>query len=317
MAKQEQEVEVQEPNFEIIDDTPEEDRGKVPMPEDEIVEPPEDELDNYSDTVKKRINKMNKKLHDIRREKETKEREAKEAFKYAESIQQENKQLKENLKKGESVLVEQSKAKAAAELEAAKQAYRKAYEEGDPDKVTDAQVRVSQATNDKAKWDDYTPQYKPQHGEYDPSKRSYREEKPLQTGPDQVYSNNEVPKPDAKAEAWFKKNTWFGSDEEMTALAYGLHEKLVKGGVDPRSDEYYERIDSRIKEVFPTRFEGEVESGDETVTLQQSKPANVVAPVKRSPSSKKIRLTQTQVALAKRLNVPLEEYAKKVAELEK
>jgi hypothetical protein len=313
MAKQEQEVEVQEPNFEIIDDTPEEDRGKVPMPEDEIVEPPEDELDNYSDTVKKRINKMNKKLHDIRREKETKEREAREAFKYAESIQQENKQLKENLKKGEDVLVEQSKAKADAQLAAASEEYRKAYEVGDSDKVVAAQTKMTQATVERDKWDSYAPKY----GEYDPSKRSYREEKPLQTGPNQVYSNNEVPKPDAKAEAWFKKNTWFGSDEEMTALAYGLHEKLVKGGVDPRSDEYYERIDSRIKEVFPTRFEGEVESGDETVTLQQSKPANVVAPVKRSPSSKKIRLTQTQVALAKRLNVPLEEYAKKVAELEK
>jgi myosin heavy subunit len=313
MAKQEQEVEVQEPNFEIIDDTPEEDRGKEPLPKDNNPEPSADELEDYSDKVKNRIGKLKKAYHDERRVKEAKEREAREAFKFAQSIQEENKKLKENLQKGEDVLVEQSKAKADAQLAAASEEYRKAYEVGDSDKVVAAQTKMTQATVERDKWDSYAPKY----GEYDPSKRSYREEKPLQTGPDQVYSNNEVPKPDAKAEAWFKKNTWFGSDEEMTALAYGLHEKLVKGGVDPRSDEYYERIDSRIKEVFPTRFEGEVESGDETVTLQQSKPANVVAPVKRSPSSKKIRLTQTQVALAKRLNVPLEEYAKKVAELEK
>ena len=313
MAKQEQEVEVQEPNFEIIDDTPEEDRGKDPLTKYDNPEPSADELEDYSDKVKNRIGKLKKAYHDERRVKEAKEREAREAFKFAQSIQEENKKLRENLQKGEDVLVEQSKAKADAQLAAASEEYRKAYEVGDSDKVVAAQTKMTQATVERDKWDSYAPKY----GEYDPSKRSYREEKPLQTGPDQVYSNNEVPKPDAKAEAWFKKNTWFGSDEEMTALAYGLHEKLVKSGVDPRSDEYYERIDSRIKEVFPTRFEGEVESGDETVTLQQSKPANVVAPVKRSPSSKKIRLTQTQVALAKRLNVPLEEYAKKVAELEK
>ena len=303
MAKQEQEVEVQEPNFEIIDDTPEEDRGKEPLPKDDNPEPSADELEDYSDKVKNRIGKLKKAYHDERRVKEAKEREAREAFKFAQSIQEENKKLKENLQKGENVLVEQSKAKADAQLAAASEEYRKAYEVGDSDKVVAAQTKMTQATVERDKWNSYTPKYE-------------EKEKPLQTKPDQVYSNNEVPKPDAKAEAWFKKNTWFGSDEEMTALAYGLHEKLVKGGVDPRSDEYYERIDNRIKEVFPTRFEGEVESEDETVTLQQSKPANVVAPVKRSPSSKKIRLTQTQVALAKRLNVPLEEYAKKVAELE-
>ena len=298
-----QEVEVQEPNFEIIDDTPEEDRGKEPLPKDESPEPSADELEDYSDKVKNRIGKLKKAYHDERRIKEAKEREAREAFKFAQSIQEENKKLKENLQKGENVLVEQSKAKADAQLAAASEEYRKAYEVGDSDKVVAAQTKMTQATVERDKWNSYTPKYE-------------EKEKPLQTKPDQVYSNNEVPKPDAKAEAWFKKNTWFGSDEEMTALAYGLHEKLVKSGVDPRSDEYYERIDNRIKEVFPTRFEGEVESEDETVTLQQSKPANVVAPVKRSPSSKKIRLTQTQVALAKRLNVPLEEYAKKVAELE-
>jgi len=301
MAEESVEVKEQEPNFEIIDDTPEEDRGKVPMPESETVEPSDDELENYSDTVKKRIGKLKKGYHDIRREKEASERRETEAYNYAKSAHEENKQLKARLQEGETVLVEQSKAKAEAELEAAKQAYRKAYEEGDPDKVTDAQVRVSQATNDKTKWESYTPQYK-------------KEEKPLQTDPNPVYPNTNVPPRDAKAEAWYQKNVWFGNDEKMTKEAYKHHETLVRDGVDPRSDEYYDKIDSRMRQVFPTHFVEE--SGDEIDISQQSgKPANVVAPVKRSPSSKKIRLTQTQVALAKRLGVSLEDYAKQVAVL--
>jgi hypothetical protein len=307
MAEQEQEVEVQEPSFEIIDDVPEEDRGKEPMPDDESAEPSADELENYSESVKKRINKQTKKIHDERRLREAKEREATEAYNYAKALQEENKKLKESLNKGETVLVEQSKAKADAELAKAQEDYRKAYEIGDTDSVVEAQTKITQATVERNKWEGYAPRYDP--------KRVEEKENSLQTQSNNVYNNvNDVPKPDAKAESWFKKNTWFGNDTEMTALAYGLHEKLVKSGVDPRSDDYYDRIDSRMKEVFPSRFEEG--SGDETVTPQQSKPANVVAPVKRSPSSKKIRLTQTQVSLAKRLNIPLEEYAKQVAVLE-
>jgi len=136
----------------------------------------------------------------------------------------------------------------------------------------------------------------------------------LQTDPNPVYPNTNVPPRDAKAEAWYQKNVWFGNDEKMTKEAYKHHETLVRDGVDPRSDEYYDKIDSRMRQVFPTHFVEE--SGDEIDISQQSgKPANVVAPVKRSPSSKKIRLTQTQVALAKRLGVSLEDYAKQVAVL--
>jgi hypothetical protein len=292
--------------IEVVDDTPAEDKGKVPLKAGDSPEPTEDELENYSEKVQNRIGKLKRAYHDERRAKEAKDREAVEAYNYAKALQEENRKLKENLSKGETTLMETSKARADAEIAAAKEAYRKAYEEGDSDKIIEAQEKLAKATYAKEKSDSYTPQYQ-------------YSDKDLQKEEKEGYNQQNVPKPDPKAEAWFKKNTWFGSDDEMTALAYGLHEKLVKSGVDPRSDEYYEKIDSRMKEVFPDRFDDESADNleDEPKSSQQKAkaPANVVAPVKRSPSSKKITLTQTQVALAKKLGVPLEEYAKQVARL--
>jgi hypothetical protein len=292
--------------IEVVDDTPAEDKGKVPLKAGDSPEPTEDELENYSEKVQNRIGKLKRAYHDERRAKEAKDREAVEAYNYAKALQEENRKLKENLSKGETTLMETSKARADAEIAAAKEAYRKAYEEGDSDKIIEAQEKLAKATYAKEKSDSYTPQYQ-------------YSDKDLQKEEKEGYNQQNVPKPDPKAEAWFKKNTWFGSDDEMTALAYGLHEKLVKSGVDPRSDEYYEKIDSRMKEVFPDRFDDESADNleDEPKSSQQKAkaPANVVAPVKRSPSSKKITLSQTQVALAKKLGVPLEEYAKQVARL--
>ena len=290
---------------EIVDDTPEKDKGKVPLKADDNPEPTVEEMEEYSAEVQKRINKLTKKTHDERRAKEAKEREAREAYHYAKSLQEENRKLKESLSKGENVLMEESKARADAELTAAQQAYKKAYEDADSDAMVDAQTKLAHATVAKNNADRYDPKFQGQ-------------EKPLQTDPNQYNNNKGVPKPDAKAESWFRKNTWFGNDEEMTALAYGLHEKLVKQGVDPRSDEYYEKIDSRLKQIFPDRLS--VTAHEEDVLkeeVKKSAPANVVAPVKRSPSSKKITLTSTQVSLAKRLGVPLEEYAKQVSQLSK
>ena len=292
--------------IEVVDDTPKEDKGKVPLKAGDSPEPTEDELENYSEKVQNRIGKLKRAYHDERRAKEAKEREAIEAYNYAKSLQQEVQKLKKNLSEGETTLMETSKQKADAELAAAKAAYKKAHDDADSDKMIEAQERLAKATYAKEQSDRYTPQYQ-------------YSDKDLQKEEKEGYNQQSVPKPDPKAEAWFKKNTWFGSDDEMTALAYGLHEKLVKSGVDPRSDEYYEKIDSRMKEVFPDRFDDESADNleDEPKSSQQKAkaPANVVAPVKRSPSSKKITLTQTQVALAKKLGVPLEEYAKQVARL--
>ena len=294
--------------IEIVNDIPEEDRGKEPLKPNDSPEPSADELEDYSDKVQKRIDKLKKAYHDERRNKEAKEREASEAYKYAKSIQLENKKLKENLSKGENVLVEEAKARAEAELAAAKAQYKKAYEDGDSDRLVDAQTQIASATVNQDKWNSYAPQH------------SVKAENTLQEQSNNVYNTeNAIPKPDAKADAWFKENAWFGKDKEMTALAYGLHEQLVENGVDPRSDKYYDRINTRLRELFPDRFESnnsDLETDiDETTPSRQSTSANVVAPVRRNPSSKKITLTQTQVALAKRLGVPIEEYAKQVAQL--
>ena len=286
---------------EIVDDTPEQDKGKVPLKADDNAEAPVEEMEQYSAEVQKRINKLTKKTHDERRAKEAKEREAREAYNYAKALQEENRRLKENLSKGENVLMEESKARADAELTAAQQAYKKAYEDADSDAIVEAQTRLAQATVAKNNAATYNPKYQNQ-------------EKPLQTDSNLYNNNKEVPEPDPKAKEWFAKNTWFGNDEEMTALAYGLHEKLVKQGIDPRSDEYYEKIDSRLKQIFPDRL-NDHEEDILKEEVKKSAPANVVAPVKRSPSSKKITLTSTQVSLAKRLGVPLEEYAKQVSQL--
>jgi len=286
---------------EIVDDTPEQDKGKVPLKAEDSAEAPVEEMEQYSAEVQKRINKLTKKTHDERRAKEAKEREAREAYNYAKALQEENRRLKENLSKGENVLMEESKARADAELTAAQQAYKKAYEDADSDAIVEAQTRLAQATVAKNNAATYNPKYQNQ-------------EKPLQTDSNSYNNNKEVPEPDPKAKEWFAKNTWFGNDEEMTALAYGLHEKLVKQGIDPRSDEYYEKIDSRLKQIFPDRL-NDHEEDILKEEVKKSAPANVVAPVKRSPSSKKITLTSTQVSLAKRLGVPLEEYAKQVSQL--
>ena len=292
---------------EIVDDTPEEDRDKKPLKAGDNPEPTAEEMDEYGYKVKSRISKLKKGYHDERRAKESKEREAREAYNYAKALQEENRKLKENLSQGETVLMDSKKATAEAELSAAQQAYRKAYEDADPEAIVEAQTRLAEATVAKKSAADYNPKYQ-------------NTENALQKESNQVYNKgNEVPKPDLKAESWFKKNTWFGNDEEMTALAYGVHEKLVKQGIDPRSDEYYEKIDSRLKQIFPDRL-GEEDLDDvleKEPEVKKSAPANVVAPVKRSPSSKKITLTSTQVSLAKRLGVPVEEYAKQVAQLNK
>lgn len=322
MAEQEketQEVEAKETesNYEIVDDTPEEDKNVEPYEGD--AEPTPDELDKYSGKVKNRIEKLTKRYHDERRIKEKKEKEAREAFNYAKSLQEENKKLRENLSKGEDTLLKEARARAEAEHQAALNAYKKAYEDGNAENMADAQAKIAEATVAKNKWKEYTPQYK----------QAENNEKTLQNDQNKVYnSNTEVPAPDEKATAWFNKNPWFGENKVMTAGAYAIHQDLVESGVDPRTDKYYEAIDTRLRQEFPSYFDKgseEIDDTTEEVTEESAtteEPAttkgrtpNVVAPVKRAPSSKKIRLTQTQVSIAKRLGVPLEEYAKQVAQL--
>jgi hypothetical protein len=266
--------------IEVVDDTPEKDRNrKASEPPEEVTD---DELQDYSEKVRKRIQHFNKGYHDERRAKEAALREKEELERLARKLVEENNTLKGTVNKNQEILLEQAKLVAAQELEEAKRKYKQAYESGDSDALVNAQEELVSA---KSKTERVSNFRLP----------------PLQESetPVQIQPNAPVPA-DPKAHEWQQANTWFGTDDEMTSFALGLHQKLVKQGIDPRSDDYYERINSRMREVFPDQF-------------KQRRRSNVVAPATRSTAPRKIVLTSSQVAIAKRLGVPLEAYAKQIA----
>ena len=287
--KSEGEVDTDDDDFEVevVDDTPKADRGR------KASEPPTDvtdeELEDYSDKVRKRIQHFSKGYHDERRAKEEALRERQELERVTQQLMEENKKLKGNVNKNQTALLEQAKRNAAIETEGAKRAYKEAYESGDSDAVLEAQEKL---TNAKIKSDRLANFKLP----------ALQETQTLvQTQVEQIAPAVQV---DERAANWQKNNSWFGSDDEMTSLALGLHNKLVKQGISPQSDEYYETIDSRMRQVFPDNFED---------AEPKRKKAQVVAPATRSTAPKKVTLTRTQVQIAKRLGLTPEQYAKQVA----
>ena len=306
-------VEVQAgPEFEIEieDDTPPKDRNRQPVSEEEVkkLKLDADELDQYSVEAKDKLIKMKKVWHDERRAKEAADRERQEAIRIATKLAEENKQLKSKLHSGEEEYVGVAKHSAVQELEAAKKEYRDAYDAGDSEKLVEAQEKLTMAKIKVDKLDNYNPIYK----------------KPLQEEENDVqsYQQQSVPRPDNKAVDWQQRNEWFGQDEEMTSLALGLHEKLKRSGVPVGSDEYYDTIDKTMRRRFPENFDDGQELEAEKVRAEEpqktSKPkaSTVVAPASRSTSPKKIRLSNTQVALAKKLGLTPEQYARELTKLE-
>jgi len=281
-----------EVDIEVVDDTPKADRNrKASKPPEDITD---EELEDYSDKVRKRIQHFSKGYHDERRAKEASQRERQEMEAYAKSLVDENTKLKGSVEKNQTALLEQAKKNSAIEILSAKRSYKRAYEAGDADKLLDAQEKL---TNAKIKAD----------------KLADFKAEPLQEAevPVQIPQQQSQTVVDTKASDWAAENSWFGDDDEMTAYAMGVHSKLVKQGVDTESDEYYESINARMRNTFPEEF-GEIE--EEPEDKPSKRKSNVVAPATRSTAPKKVRLTQTQVAIAKKLGVPLELYAKKVAE---
>lgn len=273
--------------LEIIDDTPKADRGRKPSdPPEEVTD---EELEAYSEKVQQRIKHFSKGYHDERRAKEAALRERQELERLAQKLVEENKALKGDMSKSQQALLEQAKRVVTSEYETAKKAYRDAYESGDPDAVLEAQEALAAVRSKSDKINNF---------KLPPLQE---DETPVQMEPEPARASVV----DTKAQKWQEANPWFNQDVEMTSYAIGLHNKLVNDGVDPTSDEYYERIDARMRKLFPENFEG-----DEKVTKQRS---NVVAPATRSTAPKKIRLTQTQLTLAKRLGLSPEQYAKQVA----
>ena len=290
----------------VVDDTPEADRNRVPMPKEIVDELEKDDLEEYSDKVKTRLSQMKKVWHDERREKEAALREREEAFRFAQAKDNEIKELREKLGAGEKRYAEDMSKATAGEVVSAKDKLKKAYESGDAELIAEAQEALTDA------------KIKLKELEYS--------NRPLQEPQKVVESNQQVQAApqviDPKAAKWREKNTWFGADPEMTASALGLHEKLVRSGVDPRSEDYYQRVDATMRKRFPEYFEEEEPQTRQTETETKSsetksprKSANV-APVTRSTAPRQIRLTTTQVALAKKLGLTNEAYAKELMKLE-
>jgi hypothetical protein len=282
---------------EIVDDTPPEDRGRKPLPKEIVDELDNDDLEEYSDKVKKRLSQMKKVWHDERREKERYSREREEAIRFAQVQAEENKKLKQRLGVGEKLYIEEVKKSASSDLETAKTQVEEAYESGDGKRIAEAQVKLNEAQMKLREYERFTPSLQ-------------EPEESVQ----QTQQTRTVPQVDAKAEAWKARNSWFGADEEMTALALGLHEKLHRSGVVVGSDEYYQKIDSTMRKRFPETFEED--NAEPEKPAQRSKPATVVAPATRSTAPRQIRLTASQVALAKKLGLTPEQYARELIKLE-
>jgi hypothetical protein len=286
--------------IEIVDDTPEKDRGRKPL-DREVADPTDEEIDQYSDGVKKRIKELTHARHDERRAKEALLREKQELERLAQHMVAENNRLKQYVNTGTEHYAASQLQIAETEVEKAKRQLKEATEAFDTDGVIaaqdalmDAKLKLQAAKN-----------FKPT---------------PLQVEETDVQTQQtQVPRQelDEKTVRWQARNQWFGSPgyEEVTSFALGLHQKLVNSGVDPRSDDYFERIDARMKSTFPEVFGG---SDDKPKSGDGSKrPTSVVAPATRSTGARKVQLTPTQVALAKKYGLTPQQYAAEVAKLEK
>jgi hypothetical protein len=285
--------------IEIEDDTPEEDRNRQPLPKEMVQELEEDELEEYSEGVKARLKQMKKVWHDERREKDQALREQQEAIAYAKQMMEENRALKSRLSTGEQHFIDTYKTAAELELDNAKRDYKEAYDQGDSDRLLEAQEKLSQAQFKIQKAKEFVPSRQPEEVDVQPA-------------------TNTVPRPDQRAIAWQERNEWFGKDEEMTSLALGLHQKLVAqyGTSYPSTDEYWKKVDDTMRRRFPENFgEGQEEEAPQKAQ-RPTRPAPVVASADRSTPSKKVRLKQSQVLIAKKLGLTPEQYVKEMMKLE-
>jgi hypothetical protein len=289
------EVDVEGDDFEveIADDTPEEDKGRPRRAADAEADIPEDEeLEKHSESVQKRIKKLKFEFHEERRRKEEAEREREVAVQYAESQKNEAARLRKNLSEGEGVLVNEAKARVASELNSAKRAYKEAYEAGDTDAVLEAQMSLSKLQLEADRVENWKP-----------AERVVQD----QSQAPAPQAAPRVPRPDRKAQEWVAENDWFQKDTGMTRYAMLIHEELLETGVDSTSDVYYSKINEAMRSRYPDRF-ADVEP---EVRQPQRKAGSVVAPGGRNTatSRNKVVISSSEAAIAKRLGLSNKEYA--------
>ena len=291
--------------IEIEDDTPPEDQNRKPLPKDIVEELEEDDLEAFTGEARQKLFQLKKVWNDERREKDAARKEAEEASRIAQQLLSENQKLKTKLSAGEQTLHSKYKENIAHELEKAKAEYKNAYDSGDSDRLVEAQEKLTKVQLDSQQIEQYKPEYS---------------EETLQNSENDVQIQQQPQRLDSKTQAWLDKNSWYGVDEDMSYLAMGIHRRLEREGVPTGSDHYFNMIDKEIRQRFPEKFgiaeETKDSSEPEFKPSAKSKPSTVVAPATRSTSPKKVRLTPTQVQLAKKFNLTPEQYARELTKLE-
>lgn len=311
-----QEAEEREPvaveedlEIEVVDDTPPEDRRP---PRNETSEPQaaasdDEELKNYSESVQKRIKRLKYEFHEERRQKERAAREAQEALTYASSLQQQIEQYRRNSEENQRALIQVSAKQKGSDLDAAKRLLKEAYEAGDTDKMAAAQEAIAVLANEKRVLESYTP----------PSTSSVSYLQPQDTQP--VAAQPAQPRVSAKAVLWKEANPWFGSDMALTGYAIDVHSKLVNAGVDPESDQYYEAIDKAVYQ-FHQNISGAQATSQAPAPTQNKAKNGVVISSSRTPNGQtrtKVQLTESALAVAKRLGITPQQYAKELLKQQK
>lgn len=294
--------------IEIVEEMSEEDKkNATPLPKEIVEEIDNDDLEAYSQQAKTRLKQMKKAINDERRAKEALEREQQEAFRVAQQLLEENKRLKGKLNEGEKSLVDTHKQNVNLALDEARREYKEAYDSGDSDRLLQAQEKLTEVKMRAQQVEQYRPQY---------------EQETLQQPEIDVQIQQQAPKLDSKTQDWLDKNSWYGTDDDMSYLAMGIHRRLVRDGVPTGSDRYWKAIDTEMRQRFPEKFEDQTEETkispepEAKPSAKSSKPSNVVAPATRSTSPKRVTLTPTQVLLAKKFNLTPEQYARELTKLE-
>jgi len=284
---------------EIIVETPEEEKveaateEKVEVTTDPEEKPQGDELDSYSKGVQSRIKKLTEKYRQ-------EERDKAEALRVSQELLDENKKLKSRVQALDTGYLSEYGTRLESQTDAAKRLYKEAYEAGDSDKMLEAQQLISTIAVEQSRYNTAKARADQQ------AKTPVQEQPKPQEAPVQ-----QRPQPDPRAQDWAEKNAWFGDDKIMTTAAFTIHQQLVEEeGFDPKSDEYYTEVDSRIRKEFPHKFQTAKKSGGAQVAAAAASASRSTAKSGR----RSVKLSHSQVAIAKKLGVPLEEYAKYVKE---
>lgn len=295
--------------IEIEDDTPEEDRGRTPPDPKKVkeLEVEVDDLDKYSKDAKDKLIRMKRVWNDERRARESAEREQQAALEAAKRLYVENQRIRELVNSRAAEYQEVMKETTEIQLKAAKKEFKDAYEAGDSDAMAEAQEKmtklqveldgVKRGKVERALQDDFGGVQTPQQEQYIPQQVP------------------QAPRPDNRVMEWQEENPWFGQDRVMTATALGVHEDLRDNGVEIGSEKYYAELDKTMRKRFPDYFEGD-EKAEPKADKPKAKPATVVASAARSTAPKRVRLKQSQVAIAKKLGLTPEQYVRELLKLE-